>query len=461
MHVGTELGGADALLPFPVLAQAPDLVDADAWRLVAPAGADEVDHVGDLLVVHPPAERRHGEARRCLVGGRQGAALEHDVHQGGRVAAGHYRVAGQGREDPRIALAVGAVAGPAVVDVERRAGLAVVAVEQCLGYALVVDVRLVGGVRRRQRLEVAGDGGEVGVGHVLHAVHHHVGHAAEHRAALAAAGTQEADQVGFAPAAQSGPVVAAQALGDPVLQRRAAGQVGRAIARRQGLLLHAQPTRGMAGATVAKAFDQVGAARQHRVLPGGGLEVLHLGSEGPAPECQRPAHRQRPRDVAGLVGLLHRLHAMHEVGVEGAHVRFADSRVGRVGHRRVERVAGPGHAVAHGTVEVLEAVVADAGLAVRGDVGRVHRADRRFHRQAPGERLAVPGGVAGHAIAGAGQVFTLPDQGRVRRCGGLGDAAGEGGEGEEGCRFHRCAPHACTSGPGFFRYCSRIALADQ
>ena len=220
----------------------------------------------------------------------------------------------------------------------------------------------------------------------------------------------------------------------------------------------------MAGATVAKAFDQVGAARQHRVLPGGGLEVLHLGSEGPAPECQRPAHRQRPRDVAGLVGLLHRLHAMHEVGVEGAHVRFADSRVGRVGHRRVERVAGPGHAVAHGTVEVLEAVVADAGLAVRGDVGRVHRADRRFHRQAPGERLAVPGGVAGHAIAGAGQVFALPDQGRVRRCGGLGDAAGEGGEGgegEEGCRFHRCAPHACTSGPGFFRYCSRIALADQ
>ncbi len=130
-----------------ILAQFRHLFRRDfGLHAVAPAGADEVHHVGDLLVVHPPAERRHGEARRCLVGGRQGAALEHDVHQGGRVAAGHYRVAGQGREDPRIALAVGAVAGPAVVDVERRAGLAVVAVEQCLGHALVVDVRLVGGV---------------------------------------------------------------------------------------------------------------------------------------------------------------------------------------------------------------------------------------------------------------------------------------------------------------------------
>lgn len=35
----------------------------------------------------------------------------------------------------------------------------------------------------------------------------------------------------------------------------------------------------MAGATVAKAFDQVGAARQHRVLPGGGLKSFTSGAK--------------------------------------------------------------------------------------------------------------------------------------------------------------------------------------
>jgi hypothetical protein len=53
--------------------------------------------------------------------------------------------------------------------------------------------------------------------------------------------------------------------------------------------------------------------------------------------------------------------------------------------------------------------MADAGF-VRGDVGRVDRADRRFHRQAAGERLAALGGVAGHTVTGAGEVFALFDQ---------------------------------------------------
>jgi hypothetical protein len=60
--------------------------------------------------------------------------------------------------------------------------------------------------------------------------------------------------------------------------------------------------------------------------------------------------------------------------------------------------------LAHRLVEVLEAVLANAA-GRRGDVGGVHRADRRFHRQAAGEGLAALGGVAGHAVTGAGQVF--------------------------------------------------------
>ncbi|MCY1371427.1 hypothetical protein D9M69_585680 [compost metagenome] len=115
-----------------------------------------------------------------------------------------------------------------------------------------------------------------------------------------------------------------------------------------------------------------------------------------------------------------------------------------------------------GAVEVLETVVADAGLAVRRDIGRIHSADRSFHRQPTGERLAVLGGVAGHTVTGTGQVFALLQQGRVGTVGGLDAEAGAGGESKgEPVQFHRRAPHAWTSGPGFFRYCSRIALADQ
>ena len=66
-------------------------------------------------------------------------------------------------------------------------------------YLLVVLVRLVLGIDRRQALEVAGDSGQVLLGHVLHAVYDHVAHTAEHRAAITAAGLEELHQLFLAP----------------------------------------------------------------------------------------------------------------------------------------------------------------------------------------------------------------------------------------------------------------------
>src|SRR6185437_3786034 len=138
-----------------------------------------------------------------------------------------------------------------------------------------------------------------------------------------------------------------------------------------------------------------------------------------APDAQGPAHGQRPGDAVGLVGLIDRRHAVHEVGVKRLHVVGRYAGEGRVGHGRIQRVAVLGDALAQGAVEVFERVVTDAGLLVRRDVGRIEGAQRRGDAQAAGVGLAVLDGVAGDAVAGAGQVFAALDELRVgRRVGG-------------------------------------------
>ncbi|MNH14979.1 hypothetical protein D3C79_745820 [compost metagenome] len=267
-------------------------------------------------------------------------------------------------------------------------------------------MRLVVRVACRQRLEVTGNGRQVGIAQVLHAVFDHIAHAAEHGTAVTAAGFKELHQLFLAPAAQAVLVVTAQVLGDPAFQWRTAGQELLAIRGAQGLFLHGQGTRGMARATMAQTLHQVGAAADYRVGTGRRLPGFHLWCEHATPDRQRPTHAHGPRDVGGLVRLRHRLHALHEVGVQGAHVLVLDPRIGRVRHGRVQRAAVLGHTFAHGQVEVFETVLADAG-GIRCDVGGVHGADGGFHRQPTGERLAALGGMAGHAVTGAGQVLAL------------------------------------------------------
>ena len=122
------------------------------------------------------------------MGGRQGAAVQHNVDQRRGICRLQHRVASQRREYPRIAMAVGTVAGRAVVDIHRGARLAVITFPERFGYLLVVLVRLVLRIDCRQALEVSRDSGQVIFRHVLHAMDDNIAHTAEHRTAVTATG---------------------------------------------------------------------------------------------------------------------------------------------------------------------------------------------------------------------------------------------------------------------------------
>ena len=66
-------------------------------------------------------------------------------------------------------------------------------------------------------------------------------------------------------------------------------------------------------------------------------------------------------------------------------------------------------AAAQGVEKILIAVIADAGVFVGRDVGRVERAERQRNRQAAGIVRAARRGVADQAIGGAREIFAALD----------------------------------------------------
>lgn len=310
-----------------------------------------------------------------------------------------------GGEHARDAAAVLAVAVGAELRVAETAPRAV-QVDRCCQWAFAVghgQVVLAG----RQGLQVAGDGQQIVVAEVLGAVVDDIGHAAGHRGEAVLPGLQQLHGVLHRPQV-------AQAQGLPLFdgfsgEVELPGTTGFA----HGFFLEGDAARSMAGAAVAEPLYQVGAAVDHRVRVAGGGE-RRVVEERPVPQRQAPALVERPAHRARRIRLGDGLHAVHQVGVQRTHVFFADLGVGRVGHRRIEIHSLGGHPLAHGAVELFEAVAADAGLPVGSDVGRVDGTHWRLQLQAAGHRRALRAGMAGDAVAELGHVAAFFDERSVR-----------------------------------------------
>ena len=186
-------------------------------------------------------------------------------------------------------------------------------------------------------------------------------------------------------------------------------------------------------------FDQIGAPVPLVIVVGLRLEGRE-GDEHTVPHRQRPAHRQRPGNVAWPVGAADRRDAVHKIAVERSHIALGDLGVGGIRHGRIELVAVLGHAASDRAVEFSEAVTADAGGTVGGDVGGIGGPDRGAHGSATGERLATRRGMAGDAIAGGGRGGTRLKNGLARHFVGQGRNSGDQQhDGEQGPGDHQAS----------------------
>src|SRR6185437_11134090 len=87
-----------------------------------------------------------------------------------------------------------------------------------------------------------------------------------------------------------------------------------AARRIERLLLKRPATRGVAGAAMAEALDEIGAAIPRGVVIG----IRRIGAalrEENIPDRERPAPAEHAADFARLVRLFDRRHLLHEEGV--------------------------------------------------------------------------------------------------------------------------------------------------
>src|SRR5688500_10134030 len=111
---------------------------------------------------------------------------------------------------------------------------------------------------------------------------------------------QEFRGIGDAPAAEAGNGIAAQAGGVPIVKLGAREEI--IVAGIHSFCLQGDAARRVTGATMAEAFDEIGAAIPHRVLAFGRREA-DIAEKQKVPYLQRPAHIQRRAYLAWLIGL--------------------------------------------------------------------------------------------------------------------------------------------------------------
>src|ERR1700722_5269023 len=120
------------------LADAGDVAGARYGRRIAPAASDEIDQIGNILIAQPPGESGHRELRRRLCRAWRLRAAEHDRNQRNRILSFDNWIAGQAWKHAVVSLAVGTMAGGAVIKVKEGSGLARIAVLECLLFRFVV-----------------------------------------------------------------------------------------------------------------------------------------------------------------------------------------------------------------------------------------------------------------------------------------------------------------------------------
>jgi hypothetical protein len=153
---------------------------------------------------------------------------------------------------------------------------------------------------------------------------------------------------------------------------------------------------------MAETLGEIGAAIPFFALRRVGL-IRALLQEQHVPGGHQRADVQREDEIVARRRRLDRL-ACHQIGIERLVVVVGDQGEMIIGKSRIEMRAVAIGAFAHGALEGLDAPVADAGLLIRRDVGRIDRAERRGHRETAGEGLAAGRSVAGDAVADGGEL---------------------------------------------------------
>ena len=98
-----------------------------------------------------------------------------------------------------------------------------------------------------------------------------------------------------------------------------------------------------------------------------------------------------------------------KVGLDRQHVGVGHEGVRRVGHGRIKPRAVLADAALHGVEEILIAVIADPGVLVGGDVGRIERAERQRESETAGIGRTARRGMTDHAVGGFGEIFAAFD----------------------------------------------------
>src|SRR6266853_2520651 len=277
---------------------------------------------------------------------------------------------------------------------------------------------------RRDALEVARDGAQIGRGHVLVAGECALDVAAHQPAGHVAVGAVARSEVGddllLGPVSDPGGRV-----GGDVGCRLAFGAGPLRVAREQARTVHRHRhgrARGMALATMADGPHEILTARETRDGRRRGRRLP--GGEGGEPDGQAEALEHRDHDLLRGVGAMHRWDGAEERH-KGLEVLLGHAVERRERVHRQQTLAGDPSAEPDGGDDLLVRPGPDPGLSVRRDIGRVDRPEGALELLAARVRLPLGLGVAAAAGRRAEDVLAPRDVGGA---GGPGRADGRGHE---------------------------------